>query len=209
MSWRHLGIAAGSLALAGIVGAALMMAINLVWFERAGVCSSASSRNCIHVSMGTITSPGRQEDNSWCGTGPAGGCHDRVDHSIVVTPEGSTHEVELWDTQEHPDFVVGDTVKLERWHGQYIAVTAGDNRVEVNDWNPQLLKTLLILAPVSALLITLLWRFKVISLDEGLKGLKARLKSALGLLVLMYGSVFLIFFFWVAVPVSSPLLYLR
>lgn len=186
-----------------------MMSINLMRYELAAFCGSDSSRDCIHVSTGKITSPGRQVDNSWCGTGPAGVCHDRVDHSIVITPDGSAHEVELWDTQEHADFILGDTVKLERWRGQYIAVTDGDQRVEVNDWNPRLLEILLILASTSAIVITLLWRFKAISLKEGPQGLKARLKSALGILVLTYASSLSLILLYVAVPASSPLLYLR
>ena len=198
MSWRRVGIAAGSFALAGILVAALAMAINLVRFERAAICESGISRNCIQVSMGTITSPGRQVDNSWCGTGPGGACVDRVDYSIVVTPEGATREVELWDTREHPDFALGDAVRLERWHGQYIAVTDGGHRIEVNDWNPRLLAVLLLLAPISALVIAPLWRFKVIARVRGL-----------GVLVLVYGGVYLLLLCYIAVPASSPLLYLR
>jgi hypothetical protein len=105
MRWRRLGVAAGLLVLAGVLGAGLVMAVNLVRFERAGTCAAGPSRSCVQVSTGVITSPGRQVDNSWCGTGPGGACVDRVDYSIVVTPDGSAREVELWDTREHPDFV--------------------------------------------------------------------------------------------------------
>ena len=195
--------------MAGVLVAALVMAINLVRFEHAVSCGSGAARNCIDVSMGAITSPGRQVDNSWCGTGPAGGCHDRVDHSIVVTPAGSVREVELWDTQEHPDFILGDTVKLERWRGQYIAVTDNGHRVEVNDWHPRRLEILLVVASVSAIVMALLWRFRVVSLNDRAKGFKAKLRLAAGVLVGIYGSVLLLVVLWVAVPSSSPLLYLR
>jgi len=198
MRWRRLGVAAGLLVLAGVLAAGLVMAVNLVRFERAGICASGPSRSCVQVSTGVITSPGRRVDNSWCGTGPGGACVDRVDYSIVVTPGGATREVELWDTREHPDFALGDAVRLERWHGQYIAVTDGGHRIEVNDWSPRLLAVLLILAPISALVIASLWRFKVIARVRGLS-----------VLVLVYGGVYLLFLCYIAVPASSPLLYLR
>lgn len=204
MSWRRLGMAAGLLALAGVVGALVLMAVNLVLFARAEVCGSTPSRTCVQVSTGTITSPGRRVDSSWCGAGPATACVDRVRHSIVVTPEGSTREVELWDKQEHPDFVVGDAVRLERWHGQYIAVTDGGQRVAVNGWNPRVLAVLLVLAPISALVIGLLWRFKALSLED-----RARLSTVLGALVLIYLCGYLTFLYLVAVPSSARLLYLR
>jgi len=197
-------MAAGLVALAVVVGALVVMAVNLVLFARAEVCGASPSRTCVQVSMGTITSPGRRVDNSWCGTGPSTACVDDVEHSIVVTPEGSTREVELWDDREHPDFVVGDAVRLERWHGQYIAVTDGDQRVRVNGWNPRVLAVLLILAPISALVIALLWRLKVLSLED-----KAQLSSVLGVLVMIYVGTYLTFLFWVAVPSSARLLYLR
>jgi len=195
---------AGWVALAGVVGALAVMAVNLVLFARAGVCGSSPSRTCVQVSMGTITSPGRQVDSSWCGTGPASGCFDSIDYSIVVTPAGATREVELWDNREHPDFVVGDAVRLERWHGQYIAVTHGDRRVQVNGWNPRVLAVLLILAPISTLVIALLWRFRAMNFAD-----KAKPRSVLGFLVLMYVSLYLVFLFIVAVPRWARLLYLR
>jgi hypothetical protein len=99
-------------------------------------------------------------------------------------------------------------VRLERWHGQYVALTAGGHRIEVDDWHPRRLAVLLILAPVSALVIALLWRFKVMS-SEGTKGAKTKLRSALDVLIIVYGGTYLLLLCYVAVPASSPLLYLR
>jgi hypothetical protein len=212
MSWHRLMVGIGLAGLAVVVGALLIMVVNLVRFDAAEICDSTSSQGCILTSRATITSPSRKVHSYWCGSGPASsGCHDRDDYSIAVTPEGSTREVELWDTREHSDFRVGDSVTLELWHGQYIAVTDGSHRVEVNDWNPRLLAKIIISVAVSVPIIALLWRFKLANFDfdSPARGAKARLRSGLGFVVLLYGCLAILALFYVAVPASSPLLYLR
>jgi len=223
MRWRSLLVVTSLIGLVIVVGTLLVIALNLIRFERSSTCESAASADCVLVSPAVITSPSRHVRTTSCGTGPAsGGCHDRDDYSIAVTPAGSTTEVELWDTRQHPDFRVGDSVRLELWHGHYIAVTDGGHRLEVNDWKPRLLEWILAVTAASALIAGLLWRLGLLGIISspakrppvGLEGAKAtatkaKLRAALSVIALVYWVLLAITLLYVAVPASSPLLYLR
>jgi hypothetical protein len=71
-----------------------------------------------------------------CGGGTASTrCDDTRYHSINVTPTNSSREVELWDRKKHPDFRVGDIVRLEKWHYEYTAISGHGQRIVTSDWN--------------------------------------------------------------------------
>lgn len=184
------------------------MGLALQQYEHATSCTRPNpSDPCIRELPGAISAPGRSQNNSWCGGGPAGACHEETDYSIVVTQQGSGARVEVWDAQRHPDLRVGDPVVLEQWKGRYIAVTDQGHRVEVNDWNPGFLNWALAITFGSIAIAGVLWRVGLFSLDEHARGRRAVLRSTVCVAFVMgLGTIA-----WnvLLLGLSAPLFYLR
>jgi hypothetical protein len=149
-------VSAATITSALVVGAFLLVTVNVIRYERASICGVDSLQGCIQVVPGVITDPSRHKVRRSCG-GPASYCQHIDYYSIVVTPQGSSHRVELWDSKEHPDFRVGDLVSLERWGDEYIAVTNHGQRVVTSNWNLIWFEWVLGLAVVFAVIIAVYW----------------------------------------------------
>ncbi|MDQ1289985.1 MAG: hypothetical protein QG622_3551 [Actinomycetota bacterium] len=198
---RLLGSALAIVAL-GLMGA---MGLALHQYEHASSCTAENpSSPCVRQLTGLISAPGRSKNNSWCN--PGGACVEEIDYSIVVTLQAGSR-AEVWDTQSHPDFRVGDHVVLQQWKGRYISITGHGHRVEVNGWNPGFLIWALMITFGSTAVAGVLWRVGLLSFKEHSRGVRAVLRTIVAWTLLVVvgtiGSIVL------GQGLSAPLFYFR
>ncbi|HET9653846.1 MAG TPA: hypothetical protein VFP72_00695 [Kineosporiaceae bacterium] len=157
------------------LGMTVAMGLAAHQFQRASSCAApVPSRPCVASLPGVVSAPGRTRERSGYN-----GTSDTL-YSIVVSLEGSGQRVEVWSYQPHPGFRVGDAAVVERWKGRFIAVADQGHRVEVDDWNPRVLRVMLWILYGSVVVAAVLWRLRLLGLGEHPRGLRAVSSSVFG-----------------------------